>query len=130
MISRKYLVLSIFLILNHLSFSQRKLGRIDSIVFNKQKEITNNHCSGSSDSFNKKYKFQSYYIPTKNDLVITLKITLHVFTPENDTGIWQNNLNKKNGIPVINLILSSITNGHQERYSEKRKSTYSVLKFN
>ena len=103
---------------------------IDSAILNKEKKISSNNCSSSSNSFNKKYKFQSYYVPSKNDPLITLKITLHFFTPEKDTGIWQNNFNKKNGIPLINFLISSITNGNQERYSEKRKSTYNVLKFN
>jgi hypothetical protein len=130
LIPKIYLVLSNFLILTYFSFSQRKIVLIDSVILNKEKKISSNNCSSSSNSFNKKYKFQSYYVPSKNDPLITLKITLHFFTPEKDTGIWQNNFNKKNGIPLINFLISSITNGNQERYSEKRKSTYNVLKFN
>lgn len=87
-------------------------------------------CTSSSDAYKKKYSQQSFYVPSKNDQVITLKITVHIFKSLNDSGKWQTNDNKVNGIPALKFLLDSITNGNQERYSVKRKASYKVAGFN
>ena len=87
-------------------------------------------CNNSSEAYQKKYSQQSFYIPTKKDAVITLKITVHIFKPIEDVGRWQMNDNTINGKPALKILLDSITNGHQERYSAKRKATYEVKDFN
>ncbi|MDP3557798.1 MAG: hypothetical protein Q8T03_10520 [Bacteroidota bacterium] len=86
--------------------------------------------TNKSDAYLKKYQQQSFYIPTKNDRVITLKITVHVFKPMGDTGRWQMNDNNFNGLPALKYMLDSITNGNQERFSWKRNASYKVEGFN
>ncbi|MBA3680711.1 MAG: hypothetical protein H0W73_06040 [Bacteroidetes bacterium] len=87
-------------------------------------------CTATSSAYVKKYSKQSFYIPAKNDPLITLKITIHIFKPLNDSGRWQMNDNKFNGLPALKAMLDSVTNGHQERYSAKRRSSYEVKNFN
>lgn len=87
-------------------------------------------CSNSSTAYINKYSKQSFYVPSQNDPVITLKITVHIFKPLGDSGRWQMNDNKFNGLPSLKAMLDSITNGHQERYSTKRRASYEVKDFN
>ena len=100
------------------------------VINNTNKNTLVRACENSSESFKKKYSQQSFYIPKQNDKVITFKITIHVFKPIADTGRWQMNDNNFNGLPALKYMLDSVTNGHQERYSLKRRASYDVKNFN
>lgn len=119
-------LLSIFLMsicFSKTLFSQRQLA--SEIALNTKTAVTPTpSCTNESSVYKKKYSQQSFYIPKTNDPVITLKITIHIFKPISDSGRWQMDNNKINGTVALRSMLDSITNGHQERYSAKRRATY------
>ncbi|MDP1799857.1 MAG: hypothetical protein Q8L81_00800 [Bacteroidota bacterium] len=104
-------------------FSQRYISS-ETIQMVQPTPTASPSCINESNAYKKKYSQQSFYIPKKNDPVITLKITIHIFKPISDSGRWQMDNNKLNGTAALSSMMDSITNGHQERYSAKRSATY------
>ena len=82
------------------------------------------NCTNSSPAYLNKYQLPQTFIPTASDPIITLKITLHIFTDNNGNGIFENTNSSYNGLPALNTMLSLITNGNTDRFSEKRSATY------
>ncbi len=124
---------SVYFILLVFYFAKLQAQRIqvaEEVKLVETAAVASPSCTNASDAYKKKYSKQSFYVPQKNDQVITLKITVHIFKPLNDSGKWQMNDNKINGLPAMKFLLDSITNGHQERYSAKRRATYKVDNFN
>ncbi|MBA2612628.1 MAG: hypothetical protein H0U95_11690 [Bacteroidetes bacterium] len=125
----KFVFIFLGLFLTKTFFAQRKIA--SEAIFAVQPTPTPTpNCNNSSEIYKKKYSQQSFYVPKPNDPVITLKITVHIFKPVEDNGRWQMNDNSLNGLPAMKSLLDSITNGHQERFSAKRRATYSVENFN
>jgi len=127
-------IYKLFLVLFNLVFclyihSQKKIAVTENINLNAALS-SSPACINSSEAYQKKYSRQSFYVPSKNDQAITFKITIHIFKPLADTGRWQMNDNNFNGLPALRSMLDSITNGHQERFSAKRRASYTVKGFN
>lgn len=76
-----------------------------------------------------KYSKPSTYVPNANTPVITLKITLHVFTDNFGSGIWENTNSSYNGVPGLYAAMGTLTNGGVDRYSVARQSNYFVPNF-
>jgi hypothetical protein len=87
------------------------------------------NCDATSIDYLKKYKLQSFYIPTSKDPVITFKITVHIFTKNDGTGHWENSMDSLKGHPLLKRIFDTLTNGHCERYSDRRNANYKVKGF-
>jgi hypothetical protein len=82
----------------------------------------------SSNDWLNKYSQQSTYIPNNNSPLITLKITLHIFTKSDGTaapGLWENNASAVGSPAVLNsFYLNTITNSNGDRFSTPRSATY------
>lgn len=78
----------------------------------------------SSPNFIDKYRLQQTYIPSSNSPLITLNITLHIFTDTLGNGQWENTNSTYNGVVALNNMLSAITNDQQDRFSNPRNATY------
>jgi hypothetical protein len=99
---------------------------------NNSGDRTTSTCANSTTAYLNKYRLQSTFIPSTNDPVITLKITLHIFQPGGsniNNGVWQNTTNNYNGYPALNAYLygngtDGIVNGQTERYSVQRSANY------
>lgn len=77
---------------------------------------------GNGPDFVNKYGLQSFYVPTTNDPVITLKVTFHVFNDANGLGSWPNT---PQGIMDLTNVANFNHNGY-ERYSAGRLANYPV----
>ncbi|MCA6444286.1 MAG: hypothetical protein IM600_12720, partial [Bacteroidetes bacterium] len=90
-------------------------------------EISNTACPLSSSTYLNKYRQPSTYIPTNNTALITLKITLHIFTKSDGTavtGLWEGNPGAVGNPALLNSYLGSLTNGNSERFSTLRAANY------
>lgn len=82
-------------------------------------------CTNASAAYTSKYSKQSFYVPTNNDPVITVKITFHVFNKTDGTGSWPNT---PQGVNDLTQIANWMHNWH-DRYSDPRTANYTVPGF-
>lgn len=88
------------------------------------------NCTYNSSAYLNKYRLQQTYVPGLASSVITIKLTLHIFTNSDGTGQWENTSSSYNGLPALNSMMSGITNSTGERYSDPRSASYIVSGFN
>jgi hypothetical protein len=90
-------------------------------------------CTQSSAAFLTKYGKQSFYVPTTNDPVITVKITFHIFNKADGTGCWPNTPGQiSQSISELTLLggwLGTGGPGGYPRFSDPRNANYSVPGF-
>lgn len=87
------------------------------------------NCSNLSNAYASTYSKPFKYIPVPNspgEPIITLKLTLHIFNNSNWNGVWENTSSFVNGVPALNNMLSQITNGQTDRFSQPRNATYTT----
>jgi hypothetical protein len=99
-----------------------------SYYLQNQQAACNNFSGNTS-----KYNNQSFYVPTANDPLITVKLVIHVFMPSVNTQVpAQINLDQSNdpyrGIPYLQARLNAIQNS-TDRFSSQRIANYTVPGF-
>jgi hypothetical protein len=84
-------------------------------------------CTKTSSTYLNKYRLQQTWVPNAGSALITVKITLHIFTQDNGQSVlWENTNSYVNGIPALQNYLADITNGNTERFSAMRMASYST----
>ena len=88
-------------------------------------------CNPSSTAWLNKYSKQGTYSPTPipSTPLITLKITLHIFTKSDSTaapGLWENNPSAIGSPALFTNYLNQITNGNADRFTIPRSASYSA----
>lgn len=104
------------------SRAQSICGGADTTGNKIKKSLT---CTSNFSGPTAKYRQQSFYIPTANDPVITVKYTIHVFNDINGNGSFPNT---PSGINDLQQIVNMIDN-NAARYSIPRQANYSVPGF-
>ncbi len=94
------------------------------VFFNDSTPLQHQSCAYTSEAYKTKYSLQSFYVPAKKDPVLTVKLTLHIFTKNDGSGHWQNSDDSAKGVPFLKTVFKAITNGNTERFSKKRKADY------
>lgn len=100
------------------NISTQKLGTPNSTLTTS--------CTATSTAYTSKYSQQSFYVPTANDPLITVKVTFHIFNDANGNGSWPQ---VANGQSDIYQVASWMHDGW-ERYSNTRSANYTVTGFN
>jgi hypothetical protein len=89
--------------------------------------LANPLCSPTSTTYINKYRLQQTYIPTSNTALITLNITLHVFTYDDGTaapGLFSSDTSSIGNPALLQNYISWLTNDVGERYSSQRNANY------
>lgn len=87
----------------------------------------NVNCQPSSSTWTNKYRNQSSYIPNANTALITLNITLHIFTNSDGTALpggWESNPSAVGNPALLNSYLAPMINGNSDRFSVLRSANY------
>lgn len=125
-IRQLYVILALSLYLNNLNAQTFDYSTICGGVqpsSNKNIATTNQICSNASLDYVNKYSKQSFYIPTANDPVITIKITFHVIAnSDGSINPWPGTA----GINALQLCGNTYLHNWKERYSDQRVANYST----
>lgn len=119
--------------------SQIKCNEATNISNSSPYSLLPQICDTSFSGTSKKYKYQSFFVPTLADPVITVKIVVHVFTPiTNDVHAFNNGTGYYNNLAALKRRYAGIctdpaggTAGQKtDRYSKPRQANYTVPNLN